>query len=815
MKSKLFLKSGISYILCFVIALSMMALSPVVFAEDISSQYEVKVTPASYDSSYTPIYTKQDLYNIKSNDKYYLANDIIFTEEDYSSNYLATGEFYNKYFEDVGTFRGILDGCGHTIKGIRVLGHFVSSNYGIIRNIIFEKCYFNQNGSYSYGFDGKVIKNNYGTIFNCVFDRIYWKYGSGIVYENNNSGIVKNCFTKNNTEDNYLVYENSGKIDGCVNDAENCRIVASNNNTGIIENCINKADVLSNASGGIAENNNGKIMYCANYGNVKHSDSNYQEYGISGISYDGSGGVENCINKGTISSYEYAFGILCYGSALNCVNTGYMEKLSTGDYFYPICNSSSNAYNCYYLDTTKNSGGGGTALTAEQMKNSSSFEGFDFENIWQIKDGELSLQMENEKEIAIAPYYFPEKLTYQLGEKIDLSDMVVMAFTNKGDSYIVDDYTVNGSTDKLGDSTITISREGNSFSFTSKVLNDIGNTDITLSGTSFDYSGNSITPRVKVVDNGKTLIENRSYTLSYSNNINGGTAAVTITGMGNYAGSVTKNFTINRISQEISGVNSSYTKSITDSSFSIKAISSGDGSITYKSSNTTVAEIDENSGEVTINGAGTTTITITATQTNNYNEASKNVQITVAPEQVTDLKQTSSKTTSVKFSWSKVAGASGYEIYRYNSGSYKKIATITSGNTTSFTNSKLSAGKIYKYKVRAYMNSSNIYGSFSSVLQTATKPNKTKISSFRFLIGARSWVDVKYKKVSCTGYEIKFATKKSKLNSAKTYKTSKTKYSVMVNRGTIWYAKVRPYVKCGSKTYYGSWTSAKKSKKTF
>lgn len=85
----------------------MMALSPIVFAEDASSQYEVSVTPATYDSSYTPIYTKQDLYNIKGNGKYYLANDIIFTEEDYSSNYLATGEFYNKYFEGVGTFRGI------------------------------------------------------------------------------------------------------------------------------------------------------------------------------------------------------------------------------------------------------------------------------------------------------------------------------------------------------------------------------------------------------------------------------------------------------------------------------------------------------------------------------------------------------------------------------------------------------------------------------------------------------------------------------------------------------------------------------------
>ncbi len=58
----------------------------------------------------------------------------------------------------------------------------------------------------------------------------------------------------------------------------------------------------------------------------------------------------------------------------------------------------------------------------------------------------------------------------------------------------------------------------------------------------------------------------------------------------------------------------------------------------------------------------------------------------------------------IKVSWKKVKGASGYEIYRSTSakGKYKKVKTIKSGSTCSFTNKKLKSKKTYYYKVRAY-----------------------------------------------------------------------------------------------------------------
>ena len=65
---------------------------------------------------------------------------------------------------------------------------------------------------------------------------------------------------------------------------------------------------------------------------------------------------------------------------------------------------------------------------------------------------------------------------------------------------------------------------------------------------SVEYSGKELTPEPKIVLNGITLVKDVDYELSYTNNINVGEALVTITGIGNYVGSITKPFTINKVS---------------------------------------------------------------------------------------------------------------------------------------------------------------------------------------------------------------------------------------------------------------------------
>ena len=72
----------------------------------------------------------------------------------------------------------------------------------------------------------------------------------------------------------------------------------------------------------------------------------------------------------------------------------------------------------------------------------------------------------------------------------------------------------------------------------------IANAVITLSQTSYSYDGSAKKPSVKSVKLGNVTLKSDDYTVSYQNNKNIGTATVTVTGRGNYAGTVTKTFTI-------------------------------------------------------------------------------------------------------------------------------------------------------------------------------------------------------------------------------------------------------------------------------
>jgi len=63
-------------------------------------------------------------------------------------------------------------------------------------------------------------------------------------------------------------------------------------------------------------------------------------------------------------------------------------------------------------------------------------------------------------------------------------------------------------------------------------------------GGNFTYNGTAHTPTPTVTMAGLPLVANTHFTYIHSNNINPGTATVTITGMGNFVGSTTANFTI-------------------------------------------------------------------------------------------------------------------------------------------------------------------------------------------------------------------------------------------------------------------------------
>ncbi len=92
---------------------------------------------------------------------------------------------------------------------------------------------------------------------------------------------------------------------------------------------------------------------------------------------------------------------------------------------------------------------------------------------------------------------------------------------------------------------------------------------------------------------------------------------------------------------------SDVTKTFGNAAFNLNAKTSGDGALTYKSSNTKVATVS-NAGKVTIKGAGTAKITISAAATANYLAASKAITVTV--KKAANPLTIKPKTATVKYS---------------------------------------------------------------------------------------------------------------------------------------------------------------------
>lgn len=95
---------------------------------------------------------------------------------------------------------------------------------------------------------------------------------------------------------------------------------------------------------------------------------------------------------------------------------------------------------------------------------------------------------------------------------------------------------------------------------------------------------------------------------------------------------------------------------------------------------------------------------------------------TTAPVKVTGLKASSVTSSAIKLSWTKVSGATGYEIYYYDASIDTYLLAGTS-ETNSFSIKNLSSKKEYKFKVRAFrtLSGKNYNGSASGVLSVKTK----------------------------------------------------------------------------------------------
>ena len=196
-----------------------------------------------------------------------------------------------------------------------------------------------------------------------------------------------------------------------------------------------------------------------------------------------------------------------------------------------------------------------------------------------------------------------------------------------------------------------------------------------------------------------------------------------------------------------------------------------------------------------------------------YGDYSSIVSAKPVLSRTTNVISKSASYNSNKITWKKVSGASGYEVYRSNSksGKYSKVKTITSGSTLNYTNTGLTTGTTYYYKVRAYrtVNGKKVYSSYSSIV--SAKPT-LKTPSVKLTSGSRK-ATVKWGKVAgASGYEVYRATSKSgKYSKVKTVgsgsTTSYTNSSLTKNK--TYYYKVRAYRTVKGKKVYSSYSSAK------
>jgi hypothetical protein len=171
-----------------------------------------------------------------------------------------------------------------------------------------------------------------------------------------------------------------------------------------------------------------------------------------------------------------------------------------------------------------------------------------------------------------------------------------------------------------------------------------------------------------------------------------------------------------------------FTKTLGDAAFKLGAKTSGDGALTYSSSNTKVAAVN-GSGKVTLKGVGKATITITAAATDNYQKAAKKVTVTVKKPTVktpTLSKLTNSKSKTMTVTWKKVADATGYEVQYTTDKKFKKsvkTVKVKSPKTVSTTIKKLTKKKKYYVQVRAYKTvlKTNYYSKWSGAKNLTIK----------------------------------------------------------------------------------------------
>lgn len=336
------------------------------------------------------------------------------------------------------------------------------------------------------------------------------------------------------------------------------------------------------------------------------------------------------------------------------------------------------------------------------------------------------------------------------------------------------------------------------------------------------YTGLPLTPEPVVVANGQTLVKDIDYTLSYTNNVNVGTGMAEVIGIGVYAG-FTEQYTFKILPAPITDfVNTA--KSRTSMTVTWSAVPGATNYLVYGVNNLTGKTFTKTSATTSVTlhnmtAGNTYSLYVSAGVGNGtggyiWGPGSNVITVTTLGAKTGKLKASSSTTSTIKLTWGKVTGAKQYKIYKYNTSS-KKYTLAGTASSNTYTVKKLSAGKSYKFKVSAVVG--GIEAEKSDPLKAATNPKKpAKVSLSSAKSTSRKKITARWKKTTCTGYQVQWSTSKSFKSNYKTKtvsgskNTSKTVTTAQARK--TYYVRVRAYNKANGKTTYGTWSKVIKVK---
>ena len=268
--------------------------------------------------------------------------------------------------------------------------------------------------------------------------------------------------------------------------------------------------------------------------------------------------------------------------------------------------------------------------------------------------------------------------------------------------------------------TVTASATGyNSVSKDVKIVvskKSLNNGLLTLSETSYVYDGTYKKPAATVTFGGKVLQAGKDYTISYRNNLNVGVTTVIATGMGDYTGYTSKNFTITKramaggtvsVASSVSFTGSNITPSVTVKVAGRTLTSGTDYTVSYSN--------NKNVGKATVKIIG---------KGNYSGSLSAKFDIVPAKQQIQKLE---TKYKGFYIDWAQKGSATGYDVeYSVNanmSGAVSKHLTANKPDT--LTVSGLSGDKTYYVRVRSYTNVNGkvYYGAWSDIKSIKTANN--------------------------------------------------------------------------------------------